>query len=370
MSRKKRGFQEFLSVVFSVFLLSFTLLFLDDFSDSLSGFASQLLSLSEQTELDVVSLSEMVITQEKTSANIYGFGSGTKTDAVSSDVTTPEDIKKIMNDAVPVYANLKKTGGIEETALLGTASTVNYGNVSVNNKTETKKVNVKNELSKKPSFGKITKEKPYILIYHTHTTEGYELLDKGWYSNDYNSRTKDTTKTVVRVGDEIAERLEKAGFKVIHDKTIYDASYNGAYSRSLETVEKYLEEYPSIVVTLDVHRDAIHYENGTKCKPTAIINGKKAAQVMIITGAEEGSVDGFPEWEKNLTFAIALQNKVEENYKGLMRPVFFCQRKYNMNVTPCSLLLEMGTDANTLDEAVYSGRLIGDSLAELLEENM
>ena len=111
MSRKKRGFQEFLSVVFSVFLLSFTLLFLDDFSDSLSGFASQLLSLSEQTELDVVSLSEMVITQEKTSANIYGFGSGTKTDAVSSDVTTPEDIKKIMNDALSVYANIKKTGG-------------------------------------------------------------------------------------------------------------------------------------------------------------------------------------------------------------------------------------------------------------------
>ena len=91
---------------------------------------------------------------------------------------------------------------------------------------------------------------------------------------------------------------------------------------------------------------------------------------MIITGAEEGSVTDFPDWSENLTFAVTLQNKVEENYKGLMRPIFFCQRKYNMNVTPCSLLLEMGTDANTLDEAVYSGRLIGDALAELLEENM
>ena len=174
----------------------------------------------------------------------------------------------------------------------------------------------------------------------------------------------------VRVGDEIAERLEKSGFKVIHDKTIYDASYNGAYGRSLKNVEKILEENPSIVITLDVHRDAIHYDSGTRCKPTAEINGKKAAQVMIISGAEEGEIEDYPDWAQNLTFAIALQNKVEENYKGLMRPLFFCQRKYNMHVTPCSLLLEMGTDANTLEEAVYSGRLIGDSLAELLEENM
>ena len=275
-----------------------------------------------------------------------------------------------MNEAVAAYASFKKTGDIEETKLIATSSNKVYGNVAVNNKTETKSVDIKKELSKKASFGEITKEEPYVLIYHTHTTEGYELLDKGWYSDDYNSRTKDTSKTVVRVGDEIAERLEKSGFKVIHDKTIYDASYNGAYGRSLETVEKYLEKYPSIVVTLDVHRDAIHYDSGTKCKPTAEINGKKAAQVMIITGAEEGSIEDYPNWSQNLTFAIALQNKVEENYKGLMRPIFFCQRKYNMHATPCSLLLEMGTDANTLDEAVYSGRLIGDSLAELLEENM
>jgi len=242
--------------------------------------------------------------------------------------------------------------------------------VIVNNKTETKKVNIKKELSKNASFGKITKDEPYILVYHTHTTEGYELLDKGWYSDDYVSRTDNLNKTVVRVGEEIVSRLEKAGFKVIHDKTIYDANYNGAYSRSLKTVEKILKENPSIVITLDVHRDAIEYSSGTKCKPTATINGKKAAQVMIITGAEEGDIKDYPDWNKNLTFAVALQNKVEENYKGLMRPIFFCQRKYNMHVTPCSLLLEMGTDANTLEEAVYSGRLIGDSLVELLEENM
>ncbi len=371
MSRKNSGIQGFLSILLSISLLTLTLVFSGDLVNDVSNFTVSFFKIKNTAEeLKVATTNNSSTAKTEVYKSILGFGSGAKDETETADTATPEDIEKLMETAVSAYATFKKTGEIEETKLIATSSNTVYGNVAVNNKTETKSVNIKNELAKKASFGKITKDEPYILIYHTHTTEGYELLDKGWYSDDYNSRTKDLNKTVVRVGDEITERLEKAGFKVIHDKNIYDTSYNGAYSRSLVTVEKYLKEYPSIVVTLDVHRDAIHYDSGTKCKPTAEINGKKAAQVMIITGAEEGSVENFPNWSENLTFAIALQNKVEENYKGLMRPIFFCQRKYNMNVTPCSLLLEMGTDVNTLEEAVYSGRLIGDALAELLEENM
>lgn len=371
MSRESSGIQGFLSVLISILLLTVTLVFSGDLTNRVSGFTVDVFKLKTTAEGIRVSGENSSLGSENEVYKMFlGFGSGIKEEKGSADVATPEDIKKLMDSAVSAYASFEKTGEIEETKLIATSANVVYGNVAVNNKTETKSIDIKKELSKKASFGKITKDEPYVLIYHTHTTEGYELLDKGWYSDDYNSRTKDVNKTVVRVGDEIAERLEKAGFKVIHDENIYDASYTGAYSRSLVSVQEYLKEYPSIVVTLDVHRDAIHYDSGTKCKPTAVINGKKAAQVMIITGAEEGSVTDFPDWSENLTFAVTLQNKVEENYKGLMRPIFFCQRKYNMNVTPCSLLLEMGTDANTLDEAVYSGRLIGDALAELLEENM
>lgn len=370
MNNKNRGLQGFLSILISVSLLLSTIMFSGDLVNNVSSIALRVFNLKSQDEIFKTTLNTRETKSKETYKNIQGFGNGGVSESETADTSTPTDIEKIMESAVATYATYKKTGEIEETALLANSSTVNYGNVAVNNKTETKTVNIKNELSKKVSFGKITKAEPYILIYHTHSTEGYELLDKGWYSNEYNSRTKDVSKTVVRVGEEITKRLEKAGFKVIHDKNIYDSSYNGSYERSLISVEKYLKENPSIVVTLDVHRDAIHYDDGTKCKPTATINGKKAAQIMIITGAEEGDVSDFPDWSKNLTFAIALQEKAEENYKGLMRPIFFCQRKYNMNVTPCSLLLEMGTDANTLEEAVYSGRLIGDSLAELLEENM
>ena len=310
MNNKKTGLEGFFSVVVSVALLVVTLVFSGDLVTALSSFA--LGSFSVMKSVSVFKAENEKYNLEKSDDyNVSGFGNGLETNTTGTDTKTPDDIEKIMNEAVSAYASFKKTGDIEETHLGASSNNTIYKNVVVNNKTETKSVNIKKELSKKPSFGKITKDEPYILIYHTHTTEGYELLDKGWYSSQYDSRTKDINKTDVRVGDEIAERLEKSGFKVIHDKTIYDASYNGAYGRSLKNVEKILEENPSIVITLDVHRDAIHYDSGTRCKPTAEINGKKAAQVMIISGAEEGEIEDYPNWEQNLTFAIALQNKVE-----------------------------------------------------------
>ena len=120
-------------------------------------------------------------------------------------------------------------------------------------------------------------------------------------------------------------------------------------------------------VVLDIHRDAIELDGGTRIKPTAEILGKKAAQLMIITGCEEGKVTDFPDWEYNLIFALELHSTIEENYPGLMRPLFFCQRKYNMDLTRNNLLIEVGSCANTLEEAAYSGRLLGDSLAKLLD---
>lgn len=300
---------------------------------------------------------------------VEGYGGGDYANANVNVNASPQDIESLKKQAQELYKNYKKTGDIDEKQMGATSKTLRFGIVEVDNKTETV-ISLKELLSVKPAYNKITNAEPYILIYHTHSTEGYEMLDLGWYSNQYNSRTSDKAKNMIRVGDELTKTLEEAGFKVIHDRNIYDSSYNGAYSRSRVSVEKYLKQYPSIQITLDVHRDAIHYESGTKCKPTAVINGKKAAQVMIISGCEGDGVENFPSWKKNLVFALGLQSSAEEKYNGLMRPVFFCNRKYNMDVTPCSLLLEFGTDANTLEEAVYSAQLIGDALGEMLNKEM
>ncbi len=293
-----------------------------------------------------------------------GYGGGSYQAAAVSN--TPTDVEVLKKQAEILFESYTKAGVIKETQMCATSKTLVYGKVKVDNKT-TENISIKNLLNSKPEYKKITKDKPYILIYHTHATEGYEMLDLGWYANEYNSRTKDKSKNMIRVGDELTKILEDAGFGVIHDRNIYDESYNGAYSRSRVSVEKYLKEYPSIQITLDVHRDAIHYDSKTKCKPTAEINEKKAAQVMIISGCEGDGVENHPNWKKNLIFSTHLQNTVEESYEGLMRPVFFCHRKYNMDLTPCSVLLEFGTDANTLEEAVYSAQLIGNSIVKMLE---
>ena len=153
---------------------------------------------------------------------------------------------------------------------------------------------------------------------------------------------------------------------MIHDTTQHDyPSYNGSYDRSAQTIARVLEEYPSIQVILDVHRDGIQQDDGTVLKPVAEIDGKKAAQLMIISGCDDGTV-GLPNWEQNLQFAAAITDQVEQDYPGLMRPIFFAYRKYNMDVTPCSLVLEFGSNGNTLEEACTTARLVGSSIAKVI----
>lgn len=280
--------------------------------------------------------------------------------------TIPADIATLMAEAKVDFAKQKKDGDIISCTYGKANATDIFQNVFVRNVTDTKKINVEKVLNEPVDMKIKDKSKPTVVIFHTHTTEAFEILDRSWYAQDYNSRTENTNKNIVRVGTEIANQLMAAGYNVIHDKTIHDSSYHGAYDRSRETVNKYMKEYPNIQVLLDVHRDAIQLSNGKKIKPLAVINGKKAAQIMIISGAQEGSIKNFPDWEYNLRFALNLQKNCEDMFPGLMRPVFFCPRDYNMNMNHCSLLVEFGSDANTLDEVTYSGRLFGTALAHMM----
>lgn len=260
----------------------------------------------------------------------------------------------------------EKGGDIEEKQYGETNETIKYKNVVVLNRTKSHKVNIEETLSKKADLSIQKNDKPYVLIFHTHTTEAYQEFDFGWYPKNFKERSLNSEKNMIRVGDEICKQLEAAGIGVIHDKSVYDnPSYTGAYERSGKKIDEYLKKYPSIQIILDIHRDSIQYDSGTKSKPTAEINGKKAAQVMIISGCQEGDITGFDDWGYNLRFALQLQKIAETDNPGLMRPLFFTTKKYNMHKSHCSLLLEMGSDGNTLEEAVYSGELIGKALVKL-----
>ncbi len=204
---------------------------------------------------------------------------------------------------------------------------------------------------------------PQVLIIHTHTTESYEPYARTRYDDSFNSRTTDLNKSVVAVGDEISEALEAAGIAVIHDTNLYDyPQYTGAYDRSAVAIEAYLDEYPSIKIVIDVHRDAIE-SDGVRYAPICEVDGETAAQVMIIVGNLN-----VPNYRYNLRFAAKLQSKLETDYPGLTRPILFTERNYNQELTHASILIEVGSSANSIDEAVYAGKLVGMGLSELLSE--
>ena len=209
---------------------------------------------------------------------------------------------------------------------------------------------------------------PQILIIHTHGSEAYTPVPGTGvvWSGEY--RTTDYRYNVVKVGDEMAEVFGGAGLSVLHDRTLYDyPSYSGAYDRSLASIQRYLEEYPTIQYVLDVHRDAIEDGQGNQYKVISQPGegGAAAAQMSLVIGSD-GSGLSHPNWLQNLRLAAALQNAVLERHPTLMRPITLRNSRYNQHATAGSLLLEVGAAGNSPQEAILAGRLFAGQMAEVL----
>ncbi len=242
---------------------------------------------------------------------------------------------------------------------------VQVGNSFVKNVTDYGNQTVLDAEAADPAFSLDADGKVEVLIMHTHTTECYMPYTGSSYDTTWPTRTTDNEKNMAAVGSVIAARLQQAGIGVIHDTTQHDyPSYNGSYERSAETVQNYLNQYPDIKVVLDIHRDAI-ISGDTVTAPVIETDEGTAAQVMIISGCDDGTMD-YPEWQKNLAFAIDLQQQMESDHPGFTRPILFDYRKYNQNLTTGSLLIEVGGHGNTLAQALLAGDWIGSSLASLL----
>lgn len=206
-----------------------------------------------------------------------------------------------------------------------------------------------------------------VLIVHTHGSESYTPTSENYYIPSETDRTLDTHFNVVRVGDEIETILEKNGISVLHIREIFDSpSYSGSYTRSLEAISSALKSNPSIRVIMDIHRDSMISKNGTKYKTTAQINGKSAAQLMFVTGTDGGGLS-HDNWRKNLTFQAKIHQAMNSNYPGIMRPMIIRKERFNQHVSYGSMLLEVGTSGNTLEEAVYSASLFADTLSGILK---
>ena len=200
-------------------------------------------------------------------------------------------------------------------------------------------------------------EGPQILIIHTHTTEAYTPDGIDVYApSDNNTRTLEEPYNMLRVGDEMEEVFTEMGLSVIHDRGVYDyPAYNGAYGRSGAAVEEYLKQYPTIRIVLDVHRDALVGSDGTVYKAVTTVDRVKTAQVMVVVGTDAGG-SHHPGWRDNLALAAKLQKNLDTLYPTLARPMALRQSAYNQALCPGSLLVEVGTHGNTLQEALAGAR--------------
>ena len=208
---------------------------------------------------------------------------------------------------------------------------------------------------------------PQVLIMHTHATEDYRLSAGLWFTPGDGARSTDRSINMCAVGRVMADTLNAAGINTLHDETLNDyPSYTGSYANSRAVVQQYLARYPSIKVVLDVHRDAIETESGSRYAPVCMVDGRQAAQVMIICGCDNGTTVQLPGWRQNLRFAAAWERSMEGMYPGFTRPVLFSYRFYNQDLTTGSLLIEIGGHGNNLNEALYAGQLAAKGLAAAL----
>ena len=208
---------------------------------------------------------------------------------------------------------------------------------------------------------------PQVLIMHTHATEDYRLSAGLWFAPGDGARSTDRSINMCAVGRVMADTLNAAGICTLHDETLNDyPSYTGSYANSRAVVQQYLARYPSIKVVLDVHRDAIETESGSRYAPVCMVDGRQAAQVMIICGCDNGTTVQLPGWRQNLRFAAAWERSMEGMYPGFTRPVLFSYRFYNQDLTTGSLLIEIGGHGNNLNEALYAGQLAAKGLAAAL----
>lgn len=204
-----------------------------------------------------------------------------------------------------------------------------------------------------------------IVLFHTHSCESYTSSPNYTYTPTGTFRTTDLNYTVVRVGTELENNLKQYNYNVVHSKDYHDyPAYNGSYTRSLATVENILKQTPSDII-IDVHRDAVG--SRSDYAPTVKIGDTdEAAQIMFVIGTNNGGL-WHPNWNQNLKFAIKIQEKAEEMYPGLFKPIMLTKSRYNQHTGKYANIIEVGATGNTLDQCLTSMKYLAKVMNEVLK---
>lgn len=230
-------------------------------------------------------------------------------------------------------------------------------------------VKIKNETSYEltdemlnPNNLEIKKEN--IIIFHTHTCESYTQSENYKYTPSGNYRTTDLNYSVARVGEELKNHLGNYGFSVNHNQNFHDyPNYTGSYNRSLSTVQNLLKDFNSDII-IDLHRDAIGSDENYA--PLVKIGEDYCAQLMFVMGTDGGGLS-HPNWNSNLKFAVKIQQKANELYPGLFKPIILRNSRYNQHLGKAACIIEVGATGNTLEQTIASMKYLSKIMSEALK---
>lgn len=222
-------------------------------------------------------------------------------------------------------------------------------------------------LLQEPLSWNLRSDKPTVLILHTHATECYLDPTGQLYEASSPYRTTDSRYNMTSLGALLAQLLEQEGIGVIHDATLHDYPvYNGSYGRARSTISAYLAKNPQICLVLDLHRDAVEDSGGGQLKTEATVDGQSAAQLMFVVGTDAGGLE-HPDYSQNLALACKLQAVLEGMYPGLCRSIRLRTERFNQDLSPGALIVEIGGAGNTLQEAEAAVRALAKGIAALAD---
>lgn len=204
-----------------------------------------------------------------------------------------------------------------------------------------------------------------VYLYHTHTYEAYEMTAVQTYSQTEKWRTKDDTHNIVGVGAELAKLLEAAGIYVYHDTTPYEPpSLSTAYSRSLDALTVSVAGGDTYDLYIDMHRDSYSANNGPN---TVGDEGLARFLFLIGQGTGQTGIDEKPDWQSNQKIALEISNSLNAQMASLSRGVSLKSGRYNQQIAPCCILIEVGNNKNTLEEALASMPYLAHAICEYFD---
>ncbi len=212
----------------------------------------------------------------------------------------------------------------------------------------------------------LTGGEPTVLILHTHATESYTKSSEESYQESSLFRTLDENYNMLSIGDMVTRILEAGGVTVIHDRELHDyPSYNGSYNHARKAIEQHLKDNPSIRLVLDLHRDASG-DNRNQMRTHASVEGQDAAQLMLVVGTDASGLNN-PNWEENLALGLKLHVQMERLCPGVMRYVNLRAQRFNQDLMPGMLLVEVGAAGNSHTEALRAAQVLAQGILSLAE---